>query len=275
MSRGVDGLTVDELRRGRAEWWDPPFTRSLLEAIPASARLLAEIGCGLARVAHEVMPHRAGVTYIGIDLDRERLAEACADLAAASYGRRSHLLCAAGEALPLADASIDVVLTAMTLQHVLDVPVVLHEARRVLVPEGVFVAVEPDNLGQRFYFDGPLEGITSAFASLSAGHRRVRLPRDIAIGPRLPALLRAAGFRDVVMRAECVRGGGYLRAGDVAAGLLAMTNVLAALEPTPCDESVEAVRSAVESWLRTVGPETLGQSAWLVPVFVTHAKRGG
>lgn len=274
MSRGVDGLTTDELRRGREEWWDPLFTRALLDAIPVGTRYLTDIGCGLARAAHEVLPHRAELTYVGVDIDRDRLAEALAELAASRHAGRAHLLHAAAEALPLADASMDVVLTVMTLQHIADVPAVLHECRRVLGPEGTIVTVEPDNLGQRFYFDEPLDSITSAFAALSEAHRLARLPRDIAIGPRLPALIRVGGFESVTMRTECVRGGGYMRAGDMAADMLAMTNVLAALAPPPRADLIEVARRSVAHWLQKVGSNTLGQSAWFVPVFLTHASRG-
>src|SRR5687768_3825931 len=106
MARGVDGLTVQELRSSR-EYWDDRFTRELLDGIPSGATMLVDIGCGLARAAHEFLPHRPGLRYVGVDIDPGRLAEAGRELAGTAIASRARLLRAAGERLPLADGAVD------------------------------------------------------------------------------------------------------------------------------------------------------------------------
>jgi SAM-dependent methyltransferase len=269
--RGVDGLTVEELRSSR-EFWDDRYTRELLDGIPAAATTLVDVGCGLARAAHELLPHRTALRYVGVDLDRGRLAEADRELAATAFAARTRLVRGAGERLPLADGAADVVLVAMTLQHVADPGAVLREARRALAPDGALVAVEPDYAAQRFYFDGPLDDITAAFAALRAACREAKRPADHDIGPRVPALARNAGFRDVESRVHCLQGGGHGPAANVAAELQEMADILTATA-APSDGERAACWAAVARWLRDVGPDATGHYAWFVPVFVTRARR--
>jgi hypothetical protein len=83
MARGIDGLTVEELRSSR-EFWDDRYTRELLDPIPSTAGTLVEIGCGLARAAHELLPHRRRLRYLGVDVDRGRLLLEMKDVLAAT-----------------------------------------------------------------------------------------------------------------------------------------------------------------------------------------------
>ena len=69
-------------------------------------------------------------------------------------------------ALRLDDESADIVLSLMTLQHSRHVEDVVAEANRVLRVGGRFVTIEPDNLGQRFYFNGGLEVINDVYHKL-------------------------------------------------------------------------------------------------------------
>jgi ubiquinone/menaquinone biosynthesis C-methylase UbiE len=244
----------------------------LLQAVPASAGTLLEIGCGLARAAHDLLPARRELVYLGVDLDPERLATAWRELEAASYGARGRLLRAAGERLPLADGAVDVVLTSMTLQHVRDVGIVLGEARRVLRTGGAVVTVEPDHLAHRWYFERPLEPIIAAFAALTARLQAARLPADLSIGPRLASHMRAAGFADVAVDVHLLQHGGVRTAGQVAAELLEHADSLAASAPVPRDTAAPC-RAAVDRWVAETGAQTVGQYAWMVPVFVTCGRR--
>lgn len=280
MSRGMDGLTIEELRSSRALWWDDDFTRVFLDAIPDGPGTLPgtlpvtliEIGCGLGQVAHALLPHRPGLRYVGFDIDVERIGIAAQELAEADYGDRAEVRWGNGERLPLEDGSADIVLTSMTLQHVGNVPAVLREARRVLAANGLVVAVEPDQLGQRFYFDGLLNRVTAAFAALMACRRAARQPSDLAIGPRIPLLLREAGFREVQVRAHCVQATAYCTAGKVASDLRDVADTLAA----GIDGGLalhQACRDSVNDWLDEVGSQRQGQFAMLVPVFVSRGYR--
>lgn len=83
---------------------------------------VVDYGCG-------PMPYRPlfagrGATYLGADLPSNRLADV-------------HLT--ENGALPVADASADVVLSSQVLEHVLDVKAYLLECRRVLSSDGVLL----------------------------------------------------------------------------------------------------------------------------------------
>jgi len=192
--RGLDGLTVNDLRASREEWWDDGLTGVLLRWIPADTRTILDVGCGIGTAAHALLPRLENTSYLGIDADEERLRTARSALAGAAYAARARFRHGRAEQLPCADHDTDLVLSSMTLQHVATVPPVLAEIRRVLGVPGRFIAVEPDNLSNAFYFDGPLEELNGALRRLFAALREARRPRDGAIGPALPSMVDRAGL---------------------------------------------------------------------------------
>jgi SAM-dependent methyltransferase len=193
----VDGLTSQDLVTTRAGWWDATFTRWLLAAIPERVDRLVDLGCGLAHVGRSVLPAREGARYLGVDIDAERLAGATRALASAGLADRAAVVRARIEALPLAGASVDVVTGTLVLQHVADPAAVLAEVRRVLRPGGTLTVVEPDHLAIAIELDGVLADLDRAFVALGARSRDEHIAGDLSIGPRLPELVRAAGFTDV------------------------------------------------------------------------------
>jgi SAM-dependent methyltransferase len=271
MARGVDGLTVEELRSSRA-YWDDRFTRELLEGISHDATTLVDVGCGLARAAFELLPHRPQLRYLGVDIDGVRLAAAARDLAGSALGSRTQLLRASGARLPFASGAVDVVLAAVILQHLAAPAALLREAYRVLAPGGAVVAVEPDYAPMQFYFDGPLAAISAGFGDLRAACQEARRPADHNIGPRVPSLLRAVGFGDVQARLHCLQESCARSASDVARDLLETIAVLAATAPNT-GHAANRCRASVEQWLGEVGPDASGQYAWFVPVFVVLARK--
>ena len=104
--------------------------------------------------------------------------------------RPARALCADARALPLADASIDVLLSNLCLQWVEDLPAVFAEFRRVLRPGGLLLVSTfgPDTL---------LE-LREAFAAADALQHVSRFAPIQAVGD---ALL-AAGLRDPVLDQE-------------------------------------------------------------------------
>jgi SAM-dependent methyltransferase len=140
------------------------------------------------------MPSLTAAGYVGMDADEERLRIARTLLVGTPYAARVRFLLGRAERLPCADDSVDFVLSSMTLQHVPDVPAVLAEVKRVVTGGGHFAAIEPDNLSNEFYFDGPLEEVNRAFRRLFAAHREAKRPADPSIGPAVPLLLERAGF---------------------------------------------------------------------------------
>ncbi|MBK8479837.1 MAG: methyltransferase domain-containing protein [Proteobacteria bacterium] len=255
-------------------WWDEGLTHALLRTIPAATRVLLDYRCAAARAAHVLLPQLPQARYLGVDSDRRALREATTGLAGTRYAPRCSLLHAADSTLPLGPRTVDVVLSVMTLQHCRDPHALLREARRVLRGEGSLVAVEPDNLGQRFYFDGPLPEVDEAMLHLHRAAAVARQPADVALGPRLPALLHTFGFAAIGVRlhaigtsrresarAYCDR---LLRLGDQAARA-------AGLEPT--DSTVAACHAAVRRVLYLGMPQRVGFSAHLVPTFVCSGKQ--
>ena len=97
----------------------------------------ADAGCGTGLSARALQ--RVAAAVVGVDPSVSMLAEARA------RGGPSWV-CGLAEALPLADASLDL-LTAACAWHWFDQPVFLDEAVRVLVPDGWLVVYDSDFKG--------------------------------------------------------------------------------------------------------------------------------
>jgi ubiquinone biosynthesis O-methyltransferase len=128
-------------------WWDGSrrWLRALQNIVPARlahfdtiagwrGAAVLDIGCGGGFMAEAMAKRGARVT--GIDPAAKAIAAARAH--AAGQGLAIRYETASGEALPLADASMDVAVCVDVLEHVEDVGRVLDEIRRVLKPGGLF-----------------------------------------------------------------------------------------------------------------------------------------
>lgn len=252
-SRGVDGITAEQLRAGRQAWWDAPFTRLLLEPIPADTRWLVDLGCGLGRAAHDVLPAFPELKYTGLDLDEGRLAAARDELAATPYGARAEFVQGDLLALPFDDASVDVAIVVMTLQHVAEPRAALQEVRRVLRSGGVAIAIEPDNLDQGVYFGGRRPAIEAALIEVWKRAREARLPRDLAIGPLVPSLFEAAGFEDVSFRAHTAQATHHESAAELVERLRKFARLVAdASEAVDSAAAVEGVERSLRAFAAEV-----------------------
>jgi ubiquinone/menaquinone biosynthesis C-methylase UbiE len=264
-----DGLSVEVLRASRQQFWDEHFTAALLEHIPLDARRLVDVGCGLAHAARVLLPARPSLSYLGVDHDLARLRLAAEDIAV--LGSRVQLACASAPHLPVAKGTADVVLFTMTLQHLASPGDTLAEARRALSATGRLVALEPDNLGQRFYFDGVLAETTAAFATLTERCRANRAPTDLAIGPRVARLVTDAGMRVVSRRVIAVHSDAEQTAALCAArleqsvGVVASAGGIAITAP-----EVAACLGAIEREIGR-GPAT-GFASIVVPAFLIVAR---
>jgi len=268
MTLRPDGLTPQTLQSASQSWWDDLFTRLLLEVVPLDTRQIVELDCGLAAAAHTLLPALPDARYLGVDSDPERLAEAKAQLEGARIAPRAELRLTPATAIPLEDGAADVVLSIMSLQHLPDLSAVLAEANRVLSSGGRLVAVEPDNLGQRFYFDGVLEEIDQVMHALCLRARVARQPSDIAVGPRLPALLRTAGFHDIRMVAHVVHSTRVEAASAFFARLHRVAGSVAREAGIADDDpAVVACDQAINRSLYADLPKRLGFSCHAVPVF--------
>jgi ubiquinone/menaquinone biosynthesis C-methylase UbiE len=270
----IDGLTPQSLGSTKS-WWDGLFTRLLQDAVPLDAKQLVEIDCGLAAAAHSLLPGLPDARYLGVDTNPARLAEAKQQLAEAPrIAVRAEVRIAPPTNVPLDDGAADVVLSIMSLQHMADIPEVMGEALRLLRDGGRLVVVEPDNLGQRFYFDGVLEGINHVMHALCLKARVARQPSDIAIGPRLPEIMRAASFHGIHMVAHVVHSSRMETAKDFFTRLHRVARTVASeagLDEE--DEAVEAVVAAANRTLFADLPKRLGYSSHTVPVFLCRGTK--
>jgi SAM-dependent methyltransferase len=96
--------------------------------VPPPGRVTLEVGCGEGRVARDLAAR--GHRVIGVDVTR-----ALARLAFEAGGGPTYLL-ADGAALPLQAATFDLVVAYNSLMDVDDMPAVIDEISRVLVPGG-------------------------------------------------------------------------------------------------------------------------------------------
>ena len=112
-----------------------------------AGRDVVDVGCGGGWLARELAARGARVT--GTEISDQQLAEARAR--GDAEGAISYVVGPA-EALPLADASVDVVVFMNSLHHVptAAMPAALREARRVLRPRGRVFVAEPQAAGD-FY----------------------------------------------------------------------------------------------------------------------------
>lgn len=255
-------------------WWDRRFTRLLLEHIPAEARTLVDYRCGAAPAARHLLPELPQAEYIGVELDAEVLKQSKAQLAATPLAPRISLRLGEDTELPLPDAIADVALSVLGLQHCHDSLALLADTLRVLSPGGKLIAVEADNLGQRFYFDSVLEDLNQKLHTLCLRARVAQQPADIAIGPHLPSLIKRAGF-DIVGVLPYTIGSTRLEPAksfcDRVQRIISHVAGLAGMEEH--DEEVKACTEAIRRFLFAGLPKRLGHSAHLVPAFLCAAKR--
>jgi len=151
----VDNEIYDRLA---AAWWDErswlyglrallnpgrlAYFRDVLNRLRitrADARVL-DVGCGGGFLAEELA--RLGCRVVGVDPSSASIATARAH--AAQMGLAIDYRVGAGEALPAADASSDVVCCCDVLEHVRDVDRVIAEIARVLRPGGIFCYDTPN-----------------------------------------------------------------------------------------------------------------------------------
>jgi len=155
---------------------------------PGQTALDLGSGAGVdAFVARRVVGETGRV--VGVDMTPEMIERARANAAALGYTNVDFLL-GDIEALPLDDASVDVVVSNCVLNLVPDKPRAFAEMRRVLRPGGHFCVSDVVALG-------PLPAAVRASAELYAGCVAGALKRDLYLG-----MLREAGFDAVEVVAE-------------------------------------------------------------------------
>jgi ubiquinone/menaquinone biosynthesis C-methylase UbiE len=142
-----------------------------------SARRLLDLGCGPGTFSEVAAARHPELVVIAIDPSRD-------------FARKG-IVRAAGEALPLGDATIDVALCLSSIRHVRDRAQTLSELRRVVRSGGRLVIVELDPAADRRRIAAHADRIASAVL------RRAFAPLVLRTAPPAEAIARlaeAAGF---------------------------------------------------------------------------------
>jgi SAM-dependent methyltransferase len=196
MPRDIDALTSFTLKHLRDRWWDASFTAFLQDALlPQAGERVLDVGCG-AGTAELILSalQPGGVHFVGIDLLPPRLRDA--RRAMREQAVSAELAVADAARLPFAAGSFDAAFAVAVLQHVPTPRAVVDGLRRVLKPGGRLVLAEPDNAA-RYWFSEPASGhdvFAHANEFFSLVEEAAGEDADSSIGPRVPRLLRAAGF---------------------------------------------------------------------------------
>lgn len=118
-----------------------PLLRSLYERVAEEVAAVApdtalDVGTGPGALAIEIAMRCGSCSVIGVDVAPEMLATAEDRARGAGVADRVAFRVADAAALPLADGSVDVAVSTLSLHHWRDVPAILRELHRVVRPGG-------------------------------------------------------------------------------------------------------------------------------------------
>lgn len=149
-----------------------------------------DAGCGGGRHLCEAF-RNAGVTVVGVDLNRRDLSQARAYLNLMSNDSSAHWLLSEADVtnLPFREETFDVVICAEVLEHISPSRIAVRELLRVLRPGGDLVVTVPRFLPERICWL-----LSKAYHQEPGGHIRIFRKRELLI------LLQAAGARCRLVR---------------------------------------------------------------------------
>lgn len=110
-----------------------PLHRVVADDVAALApAIVVDVGTGPGALAVEIARRCPSASVIGVDLAPEMLATAEERAGEAGVADRIEFVTADAAALPLAEGSVEVVVSTLSLHHWRDVPAVLRELHRVV-----------------------------------------------------------------------------------------------------------------------------------------------
>lgn len=260
-------------------WWDDTFTRLLRSHVPTDARRVVDLSVGLGWTALAILPERPEIEFLGIDEKDLEVEVARRNLAQAGLSGRAVIQRHDPARLPLPDGAVDVVLCIMNLQSFRDSRPLFDEAARLLRPGGRLVAVEPDCLGQQFWFDRNLTAFNDAFQALcervdevvrdTSGNEEVLGQPSIALGPELGRRMAAAGLDDAELELHPVQISQRCTFAAFARRLRKRVDAMAAAASLPAED--REVRTALDEIARLEGRHeegAVGTGVHLLPLFL-------
>jgi SAM-dependent methyltransferase len=169
-----------DLLHTQAAWLAPARARLLRRVQIAGRRRVLDLGCGAGAVTRELVRRVPG-PVVALDWNLKMLTRQPASLAGAAR------VCGDAMQLPFGSETFDLVFSQFTLLW-LDPQAAVAEVCRVLRPDGVLVAIEPD-------FGGLIEFPPAIATRKLWCDALLRAGGEPEIGRRLPGLLAAAGFK--------------------------------------------------------------------------------
>lgn len=154
----------------------------------AAPQVVLDLGCGPGTAAQALQRRWPKAQVLALDLALPMLHESARQQRWHPLRRSVRRLCADVRALPLAEASVDVLFSNLCLQWVEDLPAVFAGFRRVLRPGGMLLVST--------FGPATLQELRDAFAEADAVAPHVSPFTDIA---GFGDALMAAGFRDPVL----------------------------------------------------------------------------
>ncbi|HEV8693361.1 MAG TPA: malonyl-ACP O-methyltransferase BioC [Lysobacter sp.] len=144
LQREVGARLLDSL-----DYFDERAQREAGNGTPRTPQVVLDVGCGPGHAAVEMQKRWPKAQVFALDLALPMLRETRHNAGGwRPFKQRPQALCADARALPLADASVDVLYSNLCLQWTEDLPAVFAGFRRVLKPDGLMVlsTFGPDTL---------------------------------------------------------------------------------------------------------------------------------
>jgi SAM-dependent methyltransferase len=173
-------LPSAQILHQQAEWLAPARARALRRAGIAKRRKVLDLACGFGAVTDELR-RRSGGEVVALDCRQNVLAVDLQPFVGADR------VCGDALHLPFADGAFDLVFCQFTFLWINACPAV-KEIYRVLQPEGMLVAIEPDYGGMMEY--PPEIATRDLWISVLT-----RAGADPCIGRKLPGMLEQPGWK--------------------------------------------------------------------------------
>lgn len=195
------------------KWWAPVLAetaRTLIDYVewyaggpPPDGSTVLELGTGSGTLAGAVLENWPGTSLVATDVAPVML-EMAREKTAALGGERISYIEAPAASVPLANGSVDLVVSSFVLQLVPDRLAALREGFRLLRPGGVFayvtwIASNDDGFAPAVEFD---EAVLDMEIDEGSDNGRGKVAGDLASARAAANQLRKAGFKDVVARED-------------------------------------------------------------------------